>query len=100
MARYTEEDDKDTDPSDMTRAALVRMVRKLKAKRLEERAEEDMEEDEAKAEEERVKLADMHAEKKGEAPKIAVEEDDLPEEIAEVVVSGGKEEKSAKKAKA
>jgi hypothetical protein len=53
MARYTEEDDKDTDPSDMTRAALVRMVRKLKAKRLEERAEEDMEEDEAKAEEEK-----------------------------------------------
>lgn len=95
-----EEDREDDDPSNLTRAALIRMVRKFKAKQLKDREAEDMEEDDERAEEERKKLADMHEETKGKAPKIPVEPDDLPEEIGEYASDdeGDKSEKKSKRA--
>ena len=92
-----EEDREDDDPSNLTRAALIRMVRKFKAKQLKDREAEDVEEDAERAEEERTKLADMHEETKGAAPKIPVKSDDLPEELAEL--DDEEEEESDKKAK-
>lgn len=64
-------------------SSLRRMVRRLRAKRLSERDPEEMEKDEEESEKERNKLADMHEEKKGAAPKLPVEDDDLPEELAD-----------------
>lgn len=60
---------------------LRKYVRRLKAKRLSERDEEEMEKDEAEAEKERKKLADSYEEKKGKAPKQEVTDEDLPFEI-------------------
>lgn len=71
----------DDDVSKLPASVLKKMVRALRAKRLAERTEEESGEE--KAEEEREKLASLHEEKKGAAPKVAVEKDDLPEELTE-----------------
>jgi hypothetical protein len=64
-------------------SSLRRMVRRLRAKRLSDRDSADIEQDEKDAESERNKLADLHEEKKGPAPKQEVSDEDLPFELGE-----------------
>lgn len=64
-------------------SSLRRMVRRLRAKRLSERDQEDMDQEDEAAEKERNKLADLHAEKKGAAPKQEVTDEDLPFELGD-----------------
>jgi len=71
----------DDDVAKLPASVLKKMVRALKAKRLAER--EADESGEYKAEEEREKLASLHEEQKGKAPKVPVSKDDLPEGLAE-----------------
>lgn len=87
------------EPEDMTRAALIKWVRRLKAKRLADRDEEEAEKDMEESEKERNKLADLHAETKGKPAETEVE-NDLPEGIAEAVESDYKSDKKTKTAKA
>ena len=77
-------DDEEITLRDLSRAALERLVMKYRAKRLSDRNPADVAEDEEKAESERKKLSDLHSEKKGEAPTPQVEEDDLPEGLADL----------------
>jgi hypothetical protein len=69
----------DDDISKLPASVLKKLVRALKAKRLSDRTPEESGED--KAEEEREKLSSLHEEQKGEAPKVPVKKDDLPEEL-------------------
>lgn len=59
---------------------LRKMVRQLLAERSRKPGQTDDEEAEA-AEEEREKLADLHAEKKGAVPSVPVTSNDLPVEL-------------------
>jgi hypothetical protein len=69
----------DDDLGKLPASVLKKMVRALKAKRLADREADEA--GDAKAEEEREKLSDLHEEKKGSSPKVPVRKDDLPEEL-------------------
>mgnify|MGYP006270703123 CR=1 FL=1 len=78
--------DNDQDDSDLDyipAPKLRAMIRKLRSQRLSDRDPEQVEKDDASAEEERTKLADLHEEKKGASPKVAVTDDDFPEDMKE-----------------
>jgi hypothetical protein len=81
MAREKDSDGNE-DLDTMRVPELRAMIRKMRAQRLSDRNPEEVRKDEEKAEAERKKLSDLHEEKKGAAPKIPVEDDDLPEVLA------------------
>lgn len=89
-----DDDDEGNDPSNWTRSALVRYVRKMKAKPAPVVAKEDDEDEELEddADDEREALADLHAEKSGRPPEIPVTDEDLPEPLR-----GGSGKKAKKK---
>lgn len=76
---------------------LRMMIRKLKAKRLSERDPKDTEKEQEDAEAEREKLSKAHEDAKGAAPKVMVQDDDLPEELSESDDSAEEEADEKKK---
>lgn len=101
MSSHVEDDDRGEDVGKLKRSALEQLVMKYRAKRLKDRDPEDQKKAEDEAEEERNKLSDLHEEKHGSAPKMAVEKDDLPEGIEDALAEDDEDEKKpAKKQKA
>lgn len=81
---------------------LLKMVKRLKAKRLSERDEEESARDDAAANAEREKQSAEYEKQKGAAPKIEVSDDDLPEdpsELEEIEDSSETEETKPKKSR-
>lgn len=101
MSSHVEDDDRGEDVGKLKRSALEQLVMKYRAKRLKDRDPEDQKKAEDEADEERNKLSDLHEEKHGSAPKMAVEKDDLPEGIEDALAEDDEDEKKpAKKQKA
>ena len=90
MAKDPDLDDNDVEDyiDKASVSALRRMVRRLRSKKLSERDAEDLEQEDAESEKERNKLADLHEEKKGPAPKQEVTDEDLPFELGDEEESG------------
>ena len=61
---------------------LRKMIRRLKARRLSDRDEEEEEEILAKHEKDRKELAELHEEGHGAPPEVPVEDEDLPESLS------------------
>lgn len=97
MSSHLEDDDRGEDVGKLKRSALEQLVMKYRAKRLKDRDPEDQKKAEDEAEEERNKLSDLHEEKHGSAPKMAVEKDDLPEGIEDALAEDDEDEEEDKK---
>jgi hypothetical protein len=74
---------------------LRKIIRALSAKRLSDRDPEDVKRADDDAEEERKKLSDLHAEKKGRGKSPSVEKDDLPEDTEFDLLAEGEDEDSS-----
>lgn len=84
----------DLDLEDLSPKTLRKMLRALLAKNAGKASDEEKEADDDKAEEERTKLSDLHAEKKGKSEEVPVTEDDLPFELRDESASEDGEEES------
>jgi hypothetical protein len=68
-------------PPSVQAKVLKKLVRRLMAKRLSERDPEEQEKDQKEVEKRREELSNLHEEKRGAAPKVAVTKDDLSADL-------------------
>lgn len=74
---------------------LRKIIRSMSAKRLSDRDPDDVKRADEDAEEERKKLSDLHAEKKGRGKSPDVEKDDLPEDTEFDLLAESEDEDSS-----